>query len=243
MTYLLLIIVRELCEGHSSLAETEERMRRFAFVDPLTGLPSRLLLSERVTSGLAAACRNHSPLTVLFIDLDQFKAVNDTYGHHAGDELLTQTANRLKALVRDVDTVSRLGGDEFVLVLPDTGKQGAVQVAQKTCELLSDPFIIEGQPIRVTPSIGIRVYPGYGEEDCDTLLKGADRAMYRVKNSGGNSYHVDRPEEQRGRGARLNAAVQCPRTVAVNQRHMRCTPRPGPSESRNFAAAAQTATS
>ncbi len=174
---------------------TEERIQQLAHFDVLTGLPNRALLSERIHHDLSMAQRNHGRLALLFLDLDHFKNVNDTLGHRVGDELLMEVSRRLKSVVRGEDTVSRLGGDEFVLVLPDTDADGAAHVAGKLLEAVAQPCLIEQHELFVTPSIGIAIYPGDGD-NFDVLSQRADVAMYRAKHDGRNSYRFFTPEMQ-----------------------------------------------
>ncbi len=173
----------------------QERIQRLAHFDPLTGLPNRVLLNDRVSHDLSAAKRHHTQVVVMFVDLDHFKNVNDTLGHRIGDELLIAVATRLKSVVRDVDTVSRQGGDEFVLVLPDTDADGAVHVAGKLLEAVAQPYQIESFELTVTLSIGIAIYPGDGET-FEVLAKCADAAMYRSKHDGRNTYRFFTTEMQ-----------------------------------------------
>ncbi len=171
----------------------ENRIYSLAYSDSLTGLPNRLLLRDRLEQAIASAQRNRSLVGVLFVDLDHFKAVNDSYGHHAGDQLLREIGERAKDCVREIDTVCRLGGDEFVLVLPDlreTGDAGAV--ARKLVAALSAPYAIEGRELAITPTVGVSIYPHHGA-DADTLIRNADTAMYHAKESGENKYRFYEP--------------------------------------------------
>jgi diguanylate cyclase (GGDEF)-like protein/PAS domain S-box-containing protein len=174
---------------------TEERIQQLAHFDVLTGLPNRALLSDRIHHDLSMAQRSHGHLALLFLDLDHFKNVNDTLGHRVGDELLVEVGRRLKSVVRGEDTVSRLGGDEFVLVLPDTDADGAAHVAGKLLEAVAQPCLIEQHELFITPSIGITIYPGDGD-NFDVLSQRADVAMYRAKRDGRNSYRFFTPEMQ-----------------------------------------------
>ena len=167
--------------------ESEAHIQRLAHFDPLTGLPNRLLLKDRCQHALTVAQRANHPVALMFIDLDHFKNINDSLGHRVGDEVLIELASRLKATVREQDTVSRLGGDEFILLLPDTDAYGAAQVADKLLLAALMPFQIEQHELTVTPTIGIAIYPTDGS-DLDALSKCADAAMYRAKEDGRNSY-------------------------------------------------------
>ena len=177
-------VVRDITERKS----WENRIYTLAYTDSLTGLPNRLLLRDRLEHAIAAAQRNRSLVGVLFFDLDHFKAINDSYGHHMGDELLREIAARTTGCVREIDTVSRLGGDEFVLVLPelrDAADAGAV--ARKLMATLSQPYHIDGHELTITPTLGISIYPKDGT-DADMLLRNADTAMYHAKESGKNDF-------------------------------------------------------
>ncbi|MDO9165125.1 MAG: EAL domain-containing protein [Rhodoferax sp.] len=173
----------------------EAHIQRLAHFDALTGLPNRLLLSDRCQHALSAAQRAQQSVALMFLDLDHFKNVNDSLGHRVGDEVLVELAARLKAAVREQDTVSRLGGDEFILLLPDTNAEGAARVADKLLQTALMPFQIEEHELTVTPSIGIALYPKDGA-DLDTLSKCADAAMYRAKEDGRNSYRFFTAEIQ-----------------------------------------------
>ena len=156
------------------------RMRHVAHHDPLTGLPNRTLLLDRLDRALAQAMRNGGQVALLMMDLDAFKVVNDRFGHGAGDRLLQEVAQRLRATIRDADTICRYGGDEFVVLLPDTGRRGAADVACKIHERLAAPFLVEGSPITVGACIGIAVCPADGASPV-ALLERADTAMYACK--------------------------------------------------------------
>jgi diguanylate cyclase (GGDEF)-like protein/PAS domain S-box-containing protein len=167
--------------------QTQDEIRHIAFHDNLTGLPNRLLFEDRLETSIKMAKRNSLMLAVLFIDLDGFKAVNDTYGHQAGDELLIDVADRLKSNIREVDTVARLGGDEFVVILTDINmRQNVTHVTRKLMESLNEPYLGLETPT-VTPSIGIALFPEDGM-DMETLIESADKAMYSVKSKNKNGY-------------------------------------------------------
>lgn len=175
--------------------EAEAHINQLVNFDALTGLPNRILLTDRIKQAISIAQRNNEPLALMYLDLDQFKNVNDSLGHHIGDELLKLLAERLKALVREEDTVSRLGGDEFIMVLREADSNGAIRVANRLLEVIAQPCLIGQYELVITPSIGIALYPTDGE-DFDTLFKCADVAMYRAKQSGRNHYCFFTPEMQ-----------------------------------------------
>jgi diguanylate cyclase (GGDEF)-like protein/PAS domain S-box-containing protein len=168
----------------SARQQAEANVRERALHDPLTGLPNRALFDDRLSSAIAAAQRNDTPLSLLMLDLDGFKGVNDTRGHHAGDMVLVEIASRLSGILRESDTAARLGGDEFVLMLPATPLLGAIEASRALVDFIVAPISIEGKPLTVGASIGIAVFPNHG---CDpqVLLAAADSAMYEAKRSGG----------------------------------------------------------
>ncbi|KAF3997472.1 putative bifunctional diguanylate cyclase/phosphodiesterase [Glaciimonas immobilis] len=175
--------------------EAQAHIQRLAHFDPLTGLPNRSLLKNRILHDLAIAQRNQSALTLMFLDLDHFKNVNDSLGHQVGDQLLIAWAKRLINAVRGQDTISRLGGDEFILVFPETDAIGAAHLVEKLLELSQQPYQIEQYELVVTPSIGIAVFPGDGT-DFETLCRCADVAMYRAKQAGRNGFRFFTSEMQ-----------------------------------------------
>lgn len=166
------------------LEAANRQLRHLATHDPLTGLPNRVLLDDRLTQAMAHAGRDGQQFAVLVIDLDRFKLVNDSLGHRAGDELLNEVAQRLSAIVRNIDTVARVGGDEFVLVVsPSPEPQDAEQVARRAIEVLQTPTRICGVDLRISPSIGIAFYPADGTST-EALMANADAAMYCAKQRG-----------------------------------------------------------
>ena len=169
-------------------ATTRERaeadLRDKALHDALTGLPNRALLGDRLTSAIAVAQRQDAALSLLLLDLDGFKGVNDTWGHHAGDLVLIEIASRLSGTLRESDTAARLGGDEFVLLLPATPLVGAIEAARALVDFIVAPIAIDGKQVTVGASIGIAVFPNHGR-DAEVLLAAADSAMYEAKHSGG----------------------------------------------------------
>ena len=156
--------------------------------DDLTGLPNRALLKDRLHQAIRSAERSDSQLAIVFVDLDQFKDVNDSMGHHAGDKLLITMAERLKSCVRESDTVARPGGDEFVLLLSNLHSLDSLsQMLQRILETTAEPCNIDGREFVVTCSLGISMFPEDGK-DSDTLLKHADNAMYKAKHAGKNNF-------------------------------------------------------
>jgi diguanylate cyclase (GGDEF)-like protein/PAS domain S-box-containing protein len=186
----------------SKRKQAEERAEYLATRDALTGLPNRVLLHDRLEQATTNAARQRAGFAFMFIDLDRFKTINDSLGHHVGDELLKRVAGRLAACVRASDTVARLGGDEFAVILEnlrDDDHEGAQQVAEKMIESMSAPLLIEGQHLNTSCSIGISLYPTDGK-DTATLMKHADVAMYHAKEKGRNNYQFF--------SAQMNAAAQ-----------------------------------
>ncbi|HEX7767378.1 MAG TPA: GGDEF domain-containing response regulator, partial [Nitrospira sp.] len=172
----------------------EERMTYLAQYDQLTGLVNRTLFRDRLTQAMARSKRLQRPLGLMLLDLDRFKAVNDTMGHDVGDLLLKSVADRLKLCVREVDTVARMGGDEFTIILEGcSAEQDITIVAQRITESLGDPFDLGPHRPVVGVSIGITVYPS-DDHDIDDLLKHADAAMYRAKQKGGSTFHLHTSE-------------------------------------------------
>ncbi|HEV8420594.1 MAG TPA: GGDEF domain-containing protein, partial [Actinomycetota bacterium] len=164
-----------------------------ALYDSLTGLANRTLFADRLSHALGGAIRHGRPVTVLVTDLNGFKAVNDTFGHAAGDQLLIEIANRLRDSVRPTDTVARLGGDEFAVLLEDAPVADAVRVAERLLEDLITPIDIEGREVFVDGSIGIAESPS-GSVRAEALLRDADAAMYTAKTGGKGAYQVFQPE-------------------------------------------------
>jgi diguanylate cyclase (GGDEF)-like protein/PAS domain S-box-containing protein len=170
--------------------EQAEKLARLALYDGLTGLPNRTLLVDRLEQALETACRNETSVSVVFLDLDGFKCVNDTQGHAVGDQLLQAVASRLLSCVRRSDTVCRYGGDEFVILLADVARASdAALCADKMIMLINESFEIGGQRLRLGASVGIASYPEHARE-AGLLIKYADIAMYRAKFSGRNHYQV-----------------------------------------------------
>ncbi|MBF0588406.1 MAG: EAL domain-containing protein [Magnetococcales bacterium] len=168
----------------SEAKQVEERLQQLAYYDSLTNLPNRKLFSERLEHDLETALRHKKRLALMFIDLDRFKYVNDTFGHAVGDELLVEVSKRLRGCVRKADTVARLGGDEFTVILTDVGREEhAAQVAGNIITQLQKPIHVAGEELLIGASIGISLHPQDGE-NAETLVKHADIAMYQAKKGG-----------------------------------------------------------
>jgi diguanylate cyclase (GGDEF)-like protein len=168
--------------------QAEAALQHMARHDPLTALPNRAVVLERLRTSLAGARRDDRQLAVLFIDLDDFKQVNDRFGHPAGDQLLQEVAARMRACVREADTVGRMGGDEFMVILHDISQADQAPLAAEKIRLaLEQPFEWGGQRIHVSASIGVATCPGHGNDD-QQLVHGADEAMYAAKHAGGNRW-------------------------------------------------------
>ena len=179
---------RVVAERTAELREAQERAQHLADHDALTGLPNRRLLEDRLTQALALSQRNRKQTAVMFVDLDRFKAINDSLGHTVGDQVLKEVAKRLVKQLRVGDTVCRIGGDEFVVVLPEAKRStDAAGVAAKIIETLSQPVQVADRELEVTPSIGIAVFPEDGR-DAGMLIRNADAAMYHAKESGRANY-------------------------------------------------------
>jgi diguanylate cyclase (GGDEF)-like protein/PAS domain S-box-containing protein len=222
----MVIDVSERKKTEQELAAAQRQLAHIAYHDPLTDLPNRLMLEEHLERALARCERERGALALLFIDLDNFKLINDSFGHAAGDELLRAVAERLRESTRAGDMVARQGGDEF-LVLADSldtrtagGRDGlevkdaAASVAAKLGRVLQAPFAIPGLEIYVSASVGISIFPN-DAEDAQTLLKHADVAMYKAKQSGRNGYELYRPD---GKDALIELSMAGRLRQAVEQR-------------------------
>lgn len=210
---LVLAAVRAQAEADSAARRLDE-LARSAERDVLTGLPHRALLFDRFARAIAGAKRRSSRLAVLFLDVDNFKRINDTLGHRVGDEVLKRVAECLVSSVRDADTVSRHGGDEFLILLTELAyASDAIQIARKVIASLGDSAVVGGHRLQLTASIGISIYPDDGE-DPDTLIDRADAAMYRAKRHrhGGLALHGT---EFTGRRSREIPAVDGPPRAAL----------------------------
>jgi diguanylate cyclase (GGDEF)-like protein/PAS domain S-box-containing protein len=200
----IVVTIRDITERKAF----ERQLTQQAFYDGLTGLPNRVLFRDRLEQALVRASRHRDAIGLLFLDLDNFKLVNDSLGHDVGDKLLTEAAARLRSCVRAQDTVARLGGDEFVVVLELlTGEADALTVADAIAEAFSRPFPLSDREIVVTASIGIAIAAS-GHEHADTLLRNADVAMYRAKSDGRGRYVVFEPSMHLDAIARLNLETE-----------------------------------
>ncbi|MCL1487770.1 MAG: EAL domain-containing protein [Marinobacter sp.] len=180
----IVVIVRDITEQHKAA----EVIRKHAYFDNLTSLPNRFLSLDRLWQMLKKAKRNADNVAVFFLDLDDFKKVNDSLGHEVGDKLLVEAANRLKLVVRESDTVGRLGGDEFIVLSQAlTNGHDAIDIAENLLGIFREPFKIDGRELSLTVSIGIAIYPENGGSASD-LLRNADTAMYQAKTLGRNAY-------------------------------------------------------
>lgn len=178
------------CSDITERKVNEERMNFMAYYDSLTGLPNRTLFIDRLTLALAQAQRKNQKVAIFFLDLDNFKTVNDSLGHSFGDELLKKAGDVLKSCIRKADTIARLGGDEFILMQPQISDVNETfQVAERVLNALQQPWVLNGRDFYITTSIGITLFPDDGQ-DVQTLLKNADTAMYKAKEGGKNNYRM-----------------------------------------------------
>ncbi|MBI2308983.1 MAG: EAL domain-containing protein [Rhodocyclales bacterium] len=192
----------------------EERIHFLAHHDALTELPNRFSLERRLEHALIDARRHNWHVAVLFIDLDRFKVINDTLGHHVGDQLLIEVSRRFRDKVRESDMVARLGGDEFVIVLPDLpNADAAADVALKIISALLTPIVVGGNDLHTSPSIGISLYPDDGL-NVDTIMKNADTAMYHAKALGRNNYQFFAEEMNRVASERLTIEARLRQALA-----------------------------
>jgi diguanylate cyclase (GGDEF)-like protein/PAS domain S-box-containing protein len=201
----------------------QDRIYWLAHYDALTGLPNRTLLAERAQQAIRVAQESGTPLAVIFLDLDHFKHVNDSLGHRVGDELLVEIAKRLRAVVREKDTVSRLGGDEFILLLPGANAHGAARVASKLQDASRQHYQIAHHELTMAPSMGIALFPQDGA-DFDTLTQSADVAMYRAKLDGRNTFKFFTPEMQAQSVRALQLENALRRALERGQLHLHYQP-------------------
>ena len=197
--------------------ENDEKLRQLASLDSLTGLPNRGVFNDRLEHAIHKAHRNGTRLAVFFLDLDNFKNINDSLGHKAGDILLCEVAQRLKSCVREGDTVARLGGDEFTIILEEVrSAQYVAKVADKVLTAVSQLYMLETTEVSVSPSIGISLYPADGR-DVDLLLRNADAAMYHAKNNGRNNFQFYSTEMNALATQRLVMETSLRRAVEQNE--------------------------
>ncbi|MBM4208238.1 MAG: diguanylate cyclase [Gammaproteobacteria bacterium] len=214
---------------NNRLVESERRLHRMAYYDKLTELPNRQFFYEHLQSMIALAERQNLKLAVLFLDLDGFKRINDTLGHHIGDIVLQMTGERLHTSLRfsdamirmgtnqHGDSLARLAGDEFTVLLSSISHiNDAAIVADRICRHLAEPYIVDDHELYTTTSIGISVYPDNGES-AEELLKNADLAMYYAKNSGGNSYSYFSAGMTEAASRRLNLEIQLRKAIERNE--------------------------
>jgi diguanylate cyclase (GGDEF)-like protein/PAS domain S-box-containing protein len=195
---------------------TEKMIKHMAYHDQLTDLPNRYLLREKLNESIKASRMNNCHFTLLFLDLDRFKAINDTMGHEVGDKVLIEIAERLKTCVHEKDIISRYGGDEFSILLPDSGDQRASEVAGQIITKLSFPLTFHHHELLVTPSIGVAVFPAHGES-FDMLIKNADLAMYHAKSLGRNNFQFFNEELNKNAQHELDMEVKLRKALEQNQ--------------------------
>lgn len=183
-------IQRRLEQSNAELAGANSALKYSAHYDPLTGLPNRYLLADRMQQAITKSVRNETFVAVAFIDVDGFKAVNDSYGHDVGDELLKRIASELKSTLREGDTLSRIGGDEFVAILDNLSEPSeSKEILSRMLEAVRQPLTVSAKDVHVSASIGLTIYP-IDSDDPDHLLRHADQAMYVAKQKGKNCYHM-----------------------------------------------------
>jgi diguanylate cyclase (GGDEF)-like protein len=204
-------------EHESERAQDQQKLSYLARYDPLTGLINRFLFGDRLENAIARARRDETLVALMFLDLDDFKAVNDHYGHSTGDALLKQVAKRIVGSVRETDSVGRIGGDEFTVILESANRlEDAGQVATKILEAVSEPYLVANRELRVTASIGIAMYPLDGG-DSQALLRDADIAMYSAKAAGANTYQYFTPKLRQSASERLGLIDGLRRAVATGE--------------------------
>jgi len=197
--------------------EQQQKLELMAHYDVLTQLPNRALFADRFSQAVAHSKRSQTLLAICFLDLDNFKPVNDSYGHTVGDELLVEVARRIKINIREEDTVSRQGGDEFALLLGDLESyQHCEQMLQRLLVSLAEPYLINDFPHKVTASIGLSLFP-YDDADLDTLLRHADQSMYQAKLAGRNQYHLFNPEQDHQTIQRHDDLLEFERALAADE--------------------------
>ncbi|MCS0582763.1 EAL domain-containing protein [Massilia pinisoli] len=208
----------------TKVKESQDKLDHLAHHDPLTGLPNRLLFHDRLQHAMVRAARDGRQLAVMFIDLDRFKTVNDTLGHHIGDELLKQVAGELAQCLRAGDTLARLGGDEFIVLLEDVdGASGARHVAEKLMRLFERPVVVSDYELFVTGSVGISLFP-HDAVDMNVLIRNADVAMYQAKARGRNGYQLYVPSMDGDGAERLRMEGLLRRAIERGEIHLHYQP-------------------
>lgn len=203
--------------------QAEERIQFLAYFDQLTGLPNQTLFIDRINHAISMSQRSNVPLSVLYLDLDQFKIINDTLGHTIGDALLIKVAERLKSALREEDIISRQGGDEFIIVLLGTDVAGAAHVANNLLKTVAHSYQVEQYELNITSSIGIAMYPSDGK-DFESLFKCIDIAMYRSKHNGRNNYQFFTQEMQKHSARTLQLDNALRNALEYNQLHLHYQP-------------------
>lgn len=215
---------KSLKAANARLESANEELQKRALLDPLTGLPNRVLFEDQLMRAVSVcdcgeehiAGQNPKKLAVLFVDLDGFKPVNDSFGHAAGDLVLKEAASRLRGIARNSDTVARLGGDEFVLLMEDVRNVAdCTQFANRLVKVLAQPFGINGQQVEISGSVGVVVYPDQGRHD--KLVAYADAAMYAAKRSGGSGYALFEPQMEDNAVDQLNLQKDLRHAVELGQ--------------------------
>ncbi len=207
------------------IKQHQQRLEHLAHFDALTQLPNRMLLGDRLQQAKAQAERSGKMLAVCYLDLDNFKPINDEFGHAVGDYLLVDVAQRLKTSVRGGDTVARLGGDEFVLLIGNLGNLGECDHAMaRVVNAIAQPFRVSQRQVNVSASIGVTLYPN-DSADSDTLLRHADQAMYAAKQAGRNRYHLFDPENDRRARARRDELGRIRAGLAKGEFHLHYQPK------------------
>jgi diguanylate cyclase (GGDEF)-like protein len=217
--HLLIFSIRDITARKHAEAAFEHQ----ALHDGLTGLPNRVLLHDRLQQAIRAAQRDHTAVALLVMDLDRFKEVNDTFGHHTGDQLLEQIGERLGGVLRGCDTIARLGGDEFALLLPTATREDANQIAERLLQVLEEPFSLGGLQLEIDASIGIAFSPEHGS-DADTLLRRADVAMYLAKHTG-TGHVVYTAEQDQHSPMRLALVGELRRAIDQNELSLHFQPK------------------
>lgn len=203
----------------------EKELEHIAHYDALTGVPNRVLLADRMRQAISQARRDRKLMAVGYLDLDEFKPINDRYGHAAGDRLLVEITRRLKSLLRSSDTIARLGGDEFVfLLLGINGAEQSIATLKRILEVIAQPVDLGGQSVTVSASIGVTLYP-LDDEDPDTLLRHADQAMYQAKQAGRNRYHVYDPEHDRRAESHREAVARIRQALEAGELELHYQPK------------------